>query len=141
MSVALTVASMGLQALGSIGAGEAKRTSYKIQAKQAKMDAELAEIGRRRELNDALAMQAVMFAASGTSAGSGSARAIVEADMDRAERDIQLIKAGAKGKQASFDLAGQQARTAGYSRALTSGATDLMSMYKSGAFADKKQVK
>jgi len=107
----------------------------------AEMQAEQDEIGRRRELNDALAMQAVMFASQGRAAGTGSAKQIVETDIKRAGQDIGLIKAGAKSKASGLRAAGRTAKMAGYTKALSGAAQSGMSACQAGAFSPTKKVK
>jgi len=94
----LGTAMAGSKALGTIAAGKEQERAYEAQAKMAEMQAQQDEIMRRRELNDALAMQAVMFAASGRAAGEGSTKQIVETDIKRAGEDVEMINAGGKSK-------------------------------------------
>ena len=121
-------------ALGSIAGGRAEQKAYEAEAKMAEMQAEQEEIGRRRELNDALAMQAVMFAAQGRAAGEGSAKQIVQTDIKRAGEDIKLIQAGARSKSAGLRAAGRSAKVKGYTQALSGAGQTAFSAYQAGAF-------
>ena len=124
----------GASAFGSIASGKAQEKAYEMEANQAMIQAEQDETARRRELNDALAMQAVMFAASGRAAGEGSTLAIQKEDISRAGKDIELIKAGAKSTAAGLKAAGHQAKVGGYVKALSGAGQDMMSMWKAGGF-------
>ena len=128
----------GASAFGSIASGKAQEQAYEAEAKQAEMQADMDEVARRRELNDALAMQAVMFAASGRAAGVGSTAVIPKEDIRRAGQDIDLIKAGGKSRAAGLRSAGRQAKIAGYNQALSGAGKDMFSMYQAGAFKGKE---
>lgn len=128
----------GSSALGSIGAGKAQERAYEAEAKQAEMEATAQETARRRELNDALAMQAVMFAAQGRTAGVGSTAAIQRGDIRQAGQDIDLIRAGGKSAGAGLRAAGHQAKMAGYGKALSGAGKDMFSMWSAGAFKGTK---
>lgn len=131
----------GASIFGNIAAGRAEEKAYQAEAQQAEMQAEQDEIQRRRELNDALAMQSVMIAASGRAAGVGSTKQIVETDISRAGQDIAMIKAGGKSKAAGLRSAGRQAKMRGYTQALSSAGKTGMSMAGTGAFSQTKAVK
>lgn len=132
--MALGTMMAGASAFGSIASGKAQKKAYEAEATQAALQAQQDETTRRRELNDALAMQAVMLAASGRAAGEGSALAIRQQDIKEAGRDIKLIKAGAKQTYTGLQAAGQQAKVGGYVKALSGAGHDMMSMWKAGAF-------
>lgn len=119
--------------------GKLQQQAYEAEAEQAEMQAEFDELDRRRELNDALSMQAVMMAASGRAAGEGSTAAIVESDISRANQDIALNRATARSKAAGLRTAGIHARSGAKITGAIGAGKDLMSMYQAGAF-DTKQV-
>ena len=95
------------QAAGNIAKGKAEKTMYDKEAKRAELQADMDTMGRNRELNDALAMQAVMFGAQGRQAGVGSTEAIMQEDRRLAEEDIGFIKSGAKVKASGARAANQ----------------------------------
>lgn len=137
--MALGTMMAGASAFGSIASGKAQERAYEAEANQAMIQADQDETARRRELNDALAMQAVMFAASGRAAGTGSTAAIQKEDIRRAGKDIDLIRAGAKSRAAGLKAAGHQAKVGGYVKALSGAGQDLFSMYSAGAFSPTKE--
>lgn len=120
--------------MGNMASGKAKRSAYESEAKQAELQAEMDTVSRKRDLNDALAMQAVMFAQQGRVAGVGSAKAIQEEDIKRAGQDIDLIKAGAKVSSTGSRAAGKFAERAGITSGLIGGGKSLMSLHQAGAF-------
>lgn len=117
---------------GSVAKGRAEKRAYESEAKQAELQAEMDSVQRKRELEDALSMQAVMFAQQGRVAGVGSAEAIQEEDIRRAGQDIDMIKAGAKVKSTSSRAAGKFAERAGITSGLISGGQSLMSFSRAG---------
>lgn len=117
----------GLSMASSIKEGLAAEGAYKIQAKQAGLEAKSEELDRRRELQDALAMQAVITGASGRAAGEGSVMAIQKEDRRRASEDIEMIKAGGKARQTSLIGAGKLAKGAAITKGLLSSAQTLYS--------------
>jgi len=127
-------------ALSGIASGRAAEKAYEAEADMAMMQAEQDEIARRRELNDALAMQSVMFAAQGRAAGTGSTKQIVETDIKRAGQDIELIKAAGKSKAAGLRAAGRTAKISGYTQALTGAGKTVAGLSSAGAFSPTKQV-
>ena len=133
----------GASALGSIAAGKDQERAYGAEAKMAEMQAEQDETQRRRELNDALAMQSVMMAASGRAAGVGSAKQIVETDIKRAGEDIALIQAGGKSRSSGLRASGRMAKMSGYTKALAGAGQAVTSIAGTGAFksTDTKKVK
>lgn len=134
----LGTAMAGSSALGSIAAGKDQERAYEAEAKMAEMQAQQDEIGRRRELNDALAMQAVMFAASGRAAGEGSTKQIVETDIRRAGEDVEMIRAGGKSRASGLRASGRMAKMRGYTQALSGAGKDALSLYSAGAFKGTK---
>jgi len=115
----------GLQALSGIASGMAKEGAYKIQAQQAGLDAKWAELQRRRELQDALAMQAVIAGAGGRAAGEGSVQTVFQEDKRRASEDVEMIKAGGKARQATLRGAGKVAKASGITSGLLSATETL----------------
>lgn len=124
----LGTAAAGASILGGIGAARDQEKAYEAEAKMAEMQAEQDEIGRRRALNDALAMQAVMFAGQGRAPGEGSPQQIIETDTSRAERDIDIIKQGGKSKAMGLRATGRITKMAGYTKALSSAGQSAYSM-------------
>jgi hypothetical protein len=113
---------MGGMALGALTAGQmyvgvqagkAQAKAGEAAALQAGLEAKSAELGRRQDLQDALAMQAVITGAGGRAAGEGSVVALRKADIKRSKEDVAMIKAGGKARAAG-------ARAAGYSAQATS---------------------
>ena len=125
MADAMTFSMAGLQALSGIASGMAQEGAYKIQAQQAGLDAKWAELQRRRELQDALAMQAVIAGAGGRAAGEGSVQTIFQEDKRRAAEDIEMIKAGGRAKQESLKGAGKTAKARGITSGLLKSAGTL----------------
>lgn len=119
--LALSGMAMAQGGLGVLQGGM-QSSMYDIEAQQAGMDAKSAELGRRRDLQDALAMQAVITGASGRAAGVGSTQTIMQEDMRRAEEDISMIRAGGKAKQASLKSAGKTAQFSSITSGLLSAA-------------------
>lgn len=120
---------------GNIAKGRAEKRAYESEAKQAELQAEMDTVSRKRDLNDALAMQAVMFAQQGRVAGVGSAKAIQEEDIKRAGQDIDLIKTGAKVSSTGSRAAGKFAERAGITAGLIGGGKSLMGMHEAGMFS------
>lgn len=116
-----------LQGLMGIAQGMSQKGAYDIQAKQAGLDAKAAELQRRRELQDALAMQAVIAGAGGRATGEGSFKTLQQADIKRAGEDVEMIKAGGKAKQASLTGAGRMARASSITSGLLSASKTLYS--------------
>jgi len=94
----------------AIAQGISQGEASKLEAKQVGMEAQSQELARRAELQDALAMQAVIAGAGGREAGEGSLQAIRQADIGKARQDISLIKSGAQAEQASIKAAGRAQR-------------------------------
>jgi len=115
--MALAGGMAALQLGTSYMAGQAQEEAYAMDAEQAGLEAKSAELGRRSELQDALAMQAVIAGASGRAAGEGSVATIRQADISRAGEDISMIKAGGKARAAGLRSAGKSAKRT----AITSG--------------------
>ena len=113
-------------ALGAFS-GMQQGEQYKLQAKQAEMDAKTAELDRRRELQDALAMQAVMFGAQGREAGVGSAKEIMTEDRRRASEDIEMIQSAGRAKAQGLRSAAKIAPLTSIMGSGLSGATQLYS--------------
>ena len=128
MAVATGLMSLG----GSITKGRAEKKAYESEAKQAKLQAMVDTVSRKRELEDALSMQAVMFASQGRQAGVGSAKAIQEEDIKRSEEDIAMIKAGGKVKSTSSRAAGKYAENAAITSGLIGAGSSMMSFGKAG---------
>lgn len=132
-----------VMALGAISgastymAGQSQKEAYEAEAQQAEMTAEVNEIDRRRALNDALAMQAVMFGAQGRVPGVGSTAAIQEEDIRRATQDISLIRAGARATSAGLERAGQYAQLSGAIGGLSQIGTSLYTASQIGGKAKK----
>lgn len=103
--------------------GRAQRKAYGLEAEQAGLEAKSAELERREMLQDALAMQAVIAGASGRTAGTGSLKAIREADISRAGQDISMIKAGGKAKSARLRATGYRAEQVSMIKGISSMAT------------------
>lgn len=118
----------GLQAGLGIVKGKAELDIYKLQAEEAGLQAKASELARRQELQDALAMQAVIAGASGRTAGEGSVQQIIQEDKRRAGTDIGMIKAGAKAKKASLRGAGRTAKTSSITSGLLSASKTLYDM-------------
>lgn len=135
--LALGAATSAMQFAGSIGKGRAEERAYEAEARKAEMQADLDVVARRRELNDALAMQAVMFAAQGRQAGVGSAEAIQKEDIARASEDIGLIKKGLGVTKAGYKIAGKTAKSSAITSGLMGSGTDMLSLYRAGAFSGK----
>jgi hypothetical protein len=128
----IAVATGILGMASSYSKGRAEKRAYESEAKQAELQAEMDTIGRKRELEDALSMQAVMFASQGRQAGVGSAQAIQEEDIKRAGQDIDMIKAGAKVKSTSSKVAGRYAQQSAITSGLISGGQSLMNFSRAG---------
>ncbi len=109
MAAGLLYGLAGLQLFTGLAQGYAQESQYKLQAAQAGLDAKSGELQRRRQLQDALAMQAVIAGAGGRAAGEGSVQAIQQEDRRRASEDIKMIKAVGKARQASLTGAGKLA--------------------------------
>lgn len=127
----------GLSAASTYMQGRAQKQAYDAEARQAGMTAEAQEIDRRRALNDALAVQAVMFGAQGRTPGVGSTAAIQTEDIKRATQDISLIRAGARVRQADFQRAGQYAQIGGTIGGLSKMGTSLYTASQIGGKAKK----
>ena len=135
--LALGVATSALQFVGNIGRGKAEERAYEAEARKAEMQADLDVVARKRELNDALAMQAVMFGASGRQAGVGSAEAIQQEDIARAGEDIGLIKKGLAVTKSGYKTAAKTAKRSAISSGLVGSGKDMLSLYRAGAFSGK----
>ena len=133
--LALGVATSALQFAGSIGKGKAEKRAYESESRKAEMQADLDVVARKRELNDALAMQAVMVAAQGRQAGVGSAEAIKQEDISRAGEDISLIKKGLGVTKAGYKSAGRTAQRSAITSGIIGGGKDMLSLYRAGAFS------
>ena len=94
----------------SIAQGISQGKASKLEAQKVGMEAQSQELERRGELQDALAMQAVIAGAGGRAAGSGSIEAIRTADISKSRQDVGIIKAGARAEQASIKAAGRAQR-------------------------------
>jgi len=113
-----------MQFLSEVGAGLAKKREMKALAKQSELDALSDEVSRMEDLNEAMAMQAVMFGAGGVSAGVGSAKAITEQSLTQFEREKKMIRAKGRAKAAGLRARGHRALTTGFSKgALKAGST------------------
>lgn len=112
----------GLQAGLGILKGISQEEAYKLEAEQAGLEAKSAELSRRQDLQDALAMQAVITGASGRTGGEGSVQQIVQADKKKAQREIGMLKAGAKAKRAALTGAGKMAKVSSITGGLLSAA-------------------
>lgn len=133
--LALGVATSALQFAGSIGKGKSEKRAYEAESRKAEMQADLDVVARKRELNDALAMQAVMFGAQGRQAGVGSAAAIQKEDIARAGEDIGLIEKGLGVTKAGYKSAGRTAQRSAITSGIIGGGKDMLSLYRAGAFS------
>jgi len=136
----LTYGLSGLQIGLGLLEGKAKSDLYKLEAEEVGLQAKASELARRQELQDALAMQAVIVGASGRAGGEGSVQQIIQEDKRRAGRDIGMIKAGAEAKKASLRGAGRMAKTSSITSGLLSASKTISDVAKIGK-SEKKQVK
>lgn len=132
MALGLIAGLGAAQTVLGFASGSSQERTYKLQADQVGLEAKSAELARREALQDALAMQAVIAAASGRAAGSGSLEAIRKEDIRRAGQDIKMIKSGGKATQASLKAAGGFTKRSSITGGLLSAGS---------ALAQAKQVK
>ena len=133
--LALGVGLTAMQFVAGAGKGRSEKRAYEAETRKAERQADLDVIARKRELNDALAMQAVMFGASGRQAGVGSAAAIQKEDMARAAEDINLIEKGLDVTKSGYKTASKTAQRSAISSGLLGAGKDMLSLYRAGAFS------
>jgi len=113
----------GLQLASQVGGGLAGKRASKALARQAELDAKSEEVARMRDLNDAMAMQALMFGASGASAGVGSAATATQESLTEFEKDIKMIRAGGRAKAAGIRAKGAKSLMSSIGSGLMEGYT------------------
>lgn len=115
------LATAGVGAVSSIASGQQQKSQYKMQAEQAKLQAQADVTERTRALNEALANQNAMTGASGRTLESISS--VIQGDKKKYETDVALIKSGAQAQAGQYKMAGSSAEGQGYVNALSSAAT------------------
>lgn len=130
MGETLLIASAVSSVIGAVGsiaqghaasrAAEAEAEQYRDEAEAARVNAVIEETDRRKELQQILATGEAVRAGRGLSLDTGSSEALRDSSEAEAERDINLIRANAFGRQRRMLLAADAA-SARSGTALTSG--------------------
>jgi len=111
-----------LTAVTAVSAGNARKSEYKMQARQEEFASKDREVQRRKRLVSALASQNAYRGATGVRAFEGSSAAVMNSDRDQFEYDQTMGAANISMTQQSLLTSGKYAQQSGY---MSAGASML----------------